>query len=328
MNFTKKEESLISYIRNTRFLQEHTKQIYINRLFKIKTNIYNKNIDYIILHPKMFAKKLEHFSIHSNEGRLNTSIGDHAKDGYISAIKALFIYNQTLKEKYKDIYDAWECEHQKIRKPIDDKYKSNAPTDRQKKGYISFQDVLSTRNQLEDGSVERLLLTIYTDIPPVRSDFYNTQLFFINHSDEFQSIKSKMDPHSNFIIIPHNDKTQSVLILRKYKTCKHYKELDIPLTLEIVKQIELSLIKQPRSFLFVGKNNKPFIKENSFNVFANRLIKKIFQNPNISLCMFRHIYISRQDLQLATKSGLEQDKIAHKMGHSINQQARYRWLDM
>lgn len=328
MNFTKKEESLLRYIRNTKFLQEHTKQIYINRLTKIKTDIYKQNIDYIILHPKMFTKKLDHFSKHSNEGRLNTSIGDHAKDGYISAIKALFIYNQTLKEKYKHIYDTWDSEHQKIRKPIDDKYKSNAPTDRQQKGYISFQNVLSTRNQLEDGSIERLLLTIYTDIPPVRSDFYNTNLFFINHSNESESIKSKMDPYSNFIIIPHNDKTHAVLVLRKYKTCKHYKQLDIPLTPEIVKQIELSLVKQPRSFLFVGKNNKPFIKENSFNVFANRIIKKIFQNQHISLCMFRHIYISRQDLQLATKSGLEQDKIAHKMGHSITQQARYRWLDM
>ena len=128
MNFTKKEESLLRYIRNTKFLQEHTKQIYINRLTKIKTDIYKQNIDYIILHPKMFTKKLDHFSKHSNEGRLNTSIGDHAKDGYISAIKALFIYNQTLKEKYKHIYDTWDSEHQKIRKPISSYYLETSKT--------------------------------------------------------------------------------------------------------------------------------------------------------------------------------------------------------
>ena len=41
--------------------------------------------------------------------------------------------------------------------------------------------------------------------------------------------------------------------------------------------------------------------------------------------MLRHIYVSREDLALESKSGLEANEIAKLMGHSVDQQRKYMW---
>ena len=323
--FTKNEVRLIDFVKHTKFLQENTKDIYIRRYEVIKNDIYNKPIDYVIKYPKQFLSKLNSYA-KQTKGRVgNECLSLHAKDGYISAMKALFIYNQELKEKEKDLLDKWDEIHDIIRKPIDKKYKSNKPTPRQEEGYISYNDILKKRNELEDGSIEKLLITMYTEIPPVRSDFYKTQIVYIDSIEDEKATKEKITQDINYIIINKEDITKSKLIMQKYKTSKHYKCIEIPLNDEILKQLTISLEKSPRNYLFVGKNKKPFDKENSFNTFANRLIKQKLENDKITLCMFRHSYISRPDLKLEEKSGLEQDEIAKVMGHSITQQAKYRW---
>ena len=324
--FTKKDLYYIDFVKNTKFLQENTKQIYLRRYEVIKTKVYKKPIEYILKHPQQFLKQLNKYSETTNGRVGNTNLGLHAKDGYISAMKALFIYNQELKERHNYLLEEWDTIQMTVRKPIEDKYKSNKPTIRQEAGFISYPDIINIRDSLKDGTIEKLLVTLYTEIPPVRSDFYKTEIIINNDSDTTNdNIKENIAKDINFIVINKLNKKLSMLYLQKYKTAKHYKTLEIPLTPEIVKQIELSLKNNPRSYLFVGKNNKPFDKENSFNTFANRMIKKIFNNQHISLCMFRHSYISRQDLKLEEKSGLEQDNIAKIMGHSISQQAKYRW---
>ena len=276
--FTKSELKLIDFVKHTKFLQENTKDIYIRRYEVIKNDIYNKPIDYVIKYPKQFLSKLNNYA-KKTKGRLgNQSLSLHAKDGYISAIKALFIYNQELKENEKDLLDKWDEIHDIIRKPIDTKYKSNKPTPRQEEGYVSYNDILKKRNELDDGSIERLLITMYTEIPPVRSDFYKTQIVYIDGIKDEKQTKDKITQDINYIIINKEDITKSKLILQKYKTSKQYKCIEIPLNDEILRQLTISLEKDPRNYLFVGKNKKPFDKENSFNTFANRLIKQKLQN--------------------------------------------------
>ena len=152
------------------------------------------------------------------------------------------------------------------------------------------------------GSYERLLLMMYTEIPPLRSDFYQTKIY--------RTESCSWD--GNYIVLGN----QSVLVLQKYKTAKVYKTLRIDLPPILVFEIEASLAKNPRNYLFVSTRTKtPYTRPNSYNRWANRVLKKLFGNENISLSMLRHIYVSRRDLKLEDKSGLEQDK----MGHSLMQ---------
>ena len=89
--------------------------------------------------------------------------------------------------------------------------------------------------------------------------------------------------------------------------------------------IKESLKLQPRKYLFIQKNGEPYDKPNTFNRWANRKLKSLFGKKNISLSTLRHIYITRRDLKLEEKSGLERSKVANVMGHSVGTQQNYLW---
>ena len=86
-----------------------------------------------------------------------------------------------------------------------------------------------------------------------------------------------------------------------------------------------NLVRNKRDYLFVSsRNNESYSKPNSFNKWANRVLKKLF-NKDFSLKLLRNIYITRRDLKLEEKSGLERNKIAKIMGHSVSTQQNYLW---
>ncbi|GIS52796.1 MAG: hypothetical protein Ct9H90mP28_5120 [Paracoccaceae bacterium] len=124
-------------------------------------------------------------------------------------------------------------------------------------------------------------------------------------------------------------KNKGEIVLNDYKTAKTYGQIRIQLTEELLRQINLSLDKEPRSYLFQSERfKKPYIElkdpSGSFNSWANKTLKKLF-NEEFTLTMLRHIYITRRDLKLEQMSGTERDKIAKIMGHGVAQQQRYMW---
>ena len=99
-------------------------------------------------------------------------------------------------------------------------------------------------------------------------------------------------------------------------------EIDLPV--ELIKEIDESLKLKPRKYLFVSTNGEAFNNSNSFNKWANRELKKIFNKKNISLTTLRHVYISGQNMDGKTR--MERNKIAKKMMHSVDTQDKYRWI--
>ena len=313
------------HIINSKLLNNSSKEIYLKRLDIVQNEIWKnckthkkvgkgKCLHYIIKHPEVFMEKLEEY-VNKTNGRLNKNkLSMHAKDGYVSAIGALFRHSPGMIQKHTELYQKWMDIHKEVRAPINTKYHSNKPTIRQEEAYITFEDLIKKRDSLKDGSIQKLLLSIYTMIPPVRSD-YDKLIIYNNESQ----ITDKFD---NYLILNNQPK----IILRKYKTSKIHKENEIKLPTNLVKQIKISLKENPRKFLFVStRNNEMFNKPNSFNRWANRLLKDLLKKKNISLTTLRHIYITRRDLKLEEKSGLERNKIAKVMGHSVSTQQNYLW---
>ncbi len=313
----------IKYINESQFLNENTKEIYLSRLFIIKRDIWNnckskkykvgkgKCLHYIISHPNAFLEKLDEY-VNKTGGRLDSSkLSMHAKDGYVTAIKALFLQTPGMKQKYSDLYKIWDDIHKEVRRPINEKYQSNKPTTRQEEAYITFKELEKKRDSLKKGSIERLLLAMYTFIPPLRSDYDRIGIY--KNEDEAKE--------NNYLIIDKNP----YLVITKYKTSKIYKDIRIDLPKKLVNEIKASLKLQPREYLFIQKNGKPYDKPNTFNKWANRKLKLLFGKKNISLSTLRHIYITRRDLKLEEKSGLERSKIASVMGHSVGTQQNYLW---
>jgi len=327
------DQFYISAIERTPTLKNPTKVLYIKNINRIKHEVWtclDKDIIdktlYIILHnPKVYFQRLEAYS-QKTEGRIaadgrgvKKGLGAHAKDNITSAIVSLYIHNESFRNDHYKTYELWVAGQNTLRKPIKDKYLTNKPSERQKSGYVSYNKVVEKRNTLEDGSPERLLLSLYTEIPPSRSDYFNTKIY-------------KKEPplkKENYIIL---SKTKGSLVLNNYKTSKKYGEIRIDLTPEILRQLNISLEKDPRDYLFMSqKFKKPFIElkdpSGSFNAWANRVLKDLF-NKDFTLTMLRHIYITRRDLKLEEKSGTEREKIAKMMGHSVEQQGRYLWHRM
>lgn len=318
------DEYYIKGIRDTKFLKDNTKQTYLKNIEKAKDiwstcktkgkecDDKDNSLDNIINNPTCYREKLQDYKVNTC-GRVNNQTSDHTLNGLIAPFVSIFMYNQELKEKKSELYLQWKEEFKVIKDPIDKKYKSNAPTNRQKEAYISYNELIKIRNKLKEGTLPRLLLFMYTEIPPVRSDYYKTKIY-----------KKKPDnDESNYIVMVK----KPYLVLNKYKTAKTYKSIVIDIPNDLKKEIEISLEKYPREYLFVSTRNlEPFDKENTFNKWANRTLKSIVNKEGFNLTMLRHIYISREDLKLNQKTTLEREIIAAKMGHSVPMQMGYQWL--
>lgn len=315
----KDDEYYLNKIKNTKFLKENTKNIYI-RSFETIKEIWGDGkdckIDTILKKPDEYYIKLVEYGKNTTSCRLkNKKVSIHTLTNYIAPIISLFLHNEELKESQSELYEKWKECMDKIRKPVTEKYYSNEPNERQKDAYISFEELIKMRDKLEEGSLDRLLLFMYTAIPPVRSDYYKTRIYKIAPKKNIED--------TNYIVL----NKKPYIVLNKYKTAKRYKTIIIEIPPELKKEIELSLDKIPRTYLFVSKKTKePYKLENTYNRWANYTLKKITKKPNFSLTMLRHIFLSRKDLKIADMTAAEKDKIANKMGHGIYQQELYRWI--
>jgi hypothetical protein len=312
------------HIRNSEFLKDNSKHVYLARLDVIQNDIWlncssqtkignGKCLNYIINHPEAFIEKLDEY-VNKTKGRLSPKLSMHAKDGYVSAIGAIFRHTPGMIQKKAELYKKWMDIFKIVRNPINQKYNSNKPNKRQEEGSLPFHEIVKIRESLKSGSIERLVLSMYTLIPPVRSDYDKLAIY--------KNEKLITNENGNYLIMNNNP----FIILKKYKTSKTYKDIRIDLPNKLVIEIKKSLENNPRDFLFVSpRTNKAFELPNSFNRWINRLLKSIFNKNKMKLSNLRNIYISRRDLKLEEKSGLERNEIAKIMGHSVGTQQNYLW---
>ena len=305
-------------------LSEKSKNIFLSKIEQIKTKIYNNehlSIIEIINDPDKFKKKVDEYS-QKNKGKGdNETLSIHWKDATYNAILALFKHNQQFHRRNSELTQQWVNHHKIISNEIENNYNENKPSTERQKLEISYLDAVSIRDSLEDGSDIKLLLSFLTDMAPLRSDYGNVLL-----------IKSKIVPKkyigkANYI---HNNK----FYLNVYKTSKKYGTIELPISKLVQEQLSISLKKKPRNYLFTTqKDNIPYIVkyqkyyEKEFNKWANKSLRKVFKNKDISLTYFRHIYISRPDLNISLKTNAGKKEIANKMGHSIGQQSKYQWIE-
>ena len=316
------DEEYISPIENTKFLKKITKNDYITYIYRAKNEIAKtKSIDNLIANPENFEKRLHDWA-EKQESRLNPSksIGTHIKVKIIASIIAIFKYNQNIQENYYRLYTLWHDVLKRTSKKISDHYNSNMPSARQSEGYIDFKELCKKRDELKEGSQERLLLCMYSMIPPTRADYYDCYLY-------------SKQPHvdqGNYIVLRENE---PILVLNTYKTHRKYGKIIIRLPDELVNEITISLEKLPRNYLFVRPfNHQPFTEckdaMHAYNKWANSVLKRLFNRKYASISNIRHAYISRHDLDLANKTLAERDEIAHKMQHSVDMQSRYYFMNV
>ena len=200
--------------------------------------------------------------------------------------------------------------------PIIQRRLENRPTDLQlKKGgvHLSYTDICLARDGLPLGSTERLLIAMYTMIPPARADYFATQII---HNDEVPIEK-------NYIRIRGNTMECT---LTDFKTAKQFKQIVNPFPADLVAEVQASLHKNPRQYLFVNANGKPHTR-NSFVLWSGRALARLL-DMKFTLVFFRHAYVTHffatHDMNVTTDE--EVKAISDKMGHSTEMFRAYKWV--
>ena len=209
--------------------------------------------------------------------------------------------------------EQWNTIHTHNEAPIIQLRLENKPTVlQQAKGgsQLSYHQIMEIREQLPIGSIERLLISIYTLIPPVRADYFALQII---HDDQ-----EPVEP--NYLRIRHGE---IETVLQDFKTSKTYHEIRNTLPYELTQEIHASLLACPRTFLFTNAHGKPHTR-NSFTLWTRRVLTRVLQT-DFTLVFFRHAFATHY-VTHHNPTDLEISEISKKMGHSSEMFRAYRWV--
>jgi hypothetical protein len=219
------------------------------------------------------------------------------------------------KEEYEALRARWVAIHHANEAPIVQRRLENRPTDIQltKNGvHLTFDQIVATRDALAVGSIERLLLSLYTMIPPCRADYFATQVV---RGEEVPTEKNYVRIHEG---------VESVLT--DFKTARQYKEIRNVFPPALVAELQASLEAHHRSYLFLNAKGEPFNRA-SFVLWAGRLLRRVM-GVDFTLVFFRHAFVTH----FFTKKGASQitdgevKALSDKMGHSTEMFRAYKWV--
>jgi len=291
-----KDEQYYDTIKNNSSLRNSSKEEHVRNLKKAKQIFENKSIDEIIKEPKQFKKRLE-----------EQDLSIASKSNVVGAILSIFRSSSVIRENNKDLFNIWKDLYDDIKQPLRDKYERGEMSEKQKKAYVSFDEVCSKRDKLEEGSQVRLLLSLFTLMPAKRAQEFHNMVVL------------KKEPrrgYNNYLVI--NNK-YAKMVINEYKTSDKYGTIVEYLSKQLKNEILASLNKNPRKYLFVKENGKPFADRKSFDYWANTQLKRVFDNEHISIGTLRHTYLIHNRPQ----NDDEREELANSMGHSVDMQKMY-----
>ena len=96
---------------------------------------------------------------------------------HLSFILGLFKYNTQLKTSFTQQFTQWSAAFKSADDVVNARYETNVPTERQRDGYVPYETIVKVRDELPKGSIERLLLGMYTHLHPMRCEYARVALF-------------------------------------------------------------------------------------------------------------------------------------------------------
>lgn len=275
-----------------------TKESYLDRMRALE-KLFNTDMFSIIKDASKSIKILK--ATYKNEKSLKM---------YLSLVLSLFRHLPDLKAQLTKSSELWAQAFKETDQAVEEQYKQNKPSDRQLEGYVPFDEIKAKRDSLQKGSIERLLLGMYTHILPLRGDFNKIRLY--------KSVPTK--PEANYI---HMTKQKCKLVLTEYKTSATHGTYEKDLPAPLCEEVHESLEKHPRDYLFVTSDRTPFENARSYVKFANRIFAKLFGKP-LTISLIRHSFISTLDFNTLTIA--EKEAIATDMRHTTRLQDQYRLI--
>lgn len=292
--------ALLDFV-DTAKLSELTKTQYASKAVKLM-KLFDKGLKTIITDAEASIKKLK--ETYPNEKTLKS---------YLSFIQTIFKYNPDFKETHEDDFKIWDTAFKSSADNVMDKIKENKPTDKQRDGFVPYDEFKKKLTSLPKASDDRLIVALYGLTPPLRADFNDVAIYTRKPSGKVAQ--------KNYIVLS-STKKNGTLYLNEYKTSKTYGQLVRPFGSNLYAEIVDSLKAHPREFLFQNKHGEPY-DANTFQKYVNRRLKAIFGKP-LTISLIRHAFINTMDFN--KMSIKEREDLAHEMGHSMDVQTTYRLI--
>jgi hypothetical protein len=191
-------------------------------------------------------------------------------------------------------------------------------SDRQIEVYVPWDEVIKTRNELPTHSVEYLVLSLYTMIPPARADMNKVKIYKRRKPNPAE-IKS--DP--NYLLVDKNG--AMTLVYNEFKSrsrrLQMYKKI---LPADLTQVIFKSLKEKPRDYLIVSpRTGKPYDNAQTYTTYVDRIFEKIFKKK-LTINTLRHSFINSLDLNKMTPE--EKIDTANNLMHSVMMMDKYRLI--
>lgn len=294
-------------------LSEQSKNSYKYRLERL-TNFTSKDVDWILCNCKKTLYILEKNNITNAE----------TVKGMINAILCLFKYTNGLKERKPIAYACWVEQFKQVYEKAQEKYEKLEANQKQKDAYVPWAEIIKARDELDKKSLEYFILSLYTMIPPVRTDFNKVRLLKAGEDTE-----DVVKENPNYLVTADG---RMKLVLNEYKTKKQVnkntrqpKRYEQELPLQLVTVIKDSLRRQPRQYLIVSAKGEPYHKPNSFTQLVRRVLFSVFKK-NMSINTLRHSFINSHDMNKLTP--LDKTELGKSLMHSPAMFDRYRFVNV
>jgi hypothetical protein len=265
-----------------------------------------QTIDYVIDNPEAAVKALKaQPTVKQTEANLHM---------FYSAAVAYLKHSDAGKKRSEPLKQRWERLQKENWETRRQQSLNNEPTAAQAEvaTTLKWADIIKKREELPRGSDARLLLSLYTHLPPVRADYYEVKI-------NPKPVPAAMTK-ANFLLLGPTA-AESEIVLRDFKTSAKYKEIKHVLPEPLYEDIK-AVGKRPYLFVMPSDPTRPYDR-GAFSKWANKTLSNTFGIP-MTLTTLRHLYVSTLDFNKTKASELE--KIGNSMGHSISMQKGYQWL--
>ena len=213
----------------------------------------------------------------------------------------------------------WKRLHDDLARHMDAKVKRSEPSEKQVEKYTSYEEIETAYEEqkkhsphaTERSSYQYLLLSIVVHLKPKRADFGAVKLY--------RDVDPKDTGH-NYIVL--RTRGSSFLAMNLYKTSKHYQTVEEDLPEGLERDIEDSLRRWPRTYLF-QKATGEAMSNNTYSAFVKATFQRVFGRAT-GVSLLRHIYLTeKMDFDDTTLE--EQEDVARLMLHTSGLQRKYKW---
>lgn len=306
----------MDYFKNTSKISDSSKGLF-NRKLQQWVSWIGKDIFYLVKNPATALKALKSADISHSESNHHL---------YLSAVVTFLRYGSVGdsvvavagSDDKEKLLKEWVSLQKNNYVKIQDTREEGKPTDKQGNGdgeLVHFDEIINVKNKMAAGSMEKLLIMMYTDIPPVRADFYATEIVYYPAKPTISG--------ENYILIKNPDNIEYVI--NDFKTSRLYEVIRGKLPRAVCQELLLSLHIFPRKYLFVpvGTGVGVFDRK-TFSAWSTKVLSGAL-GKHMTLTMLRHLYISEKvDFNKPIKI---LNKVSRAMGHSIGMQKQYHWID-